>query len=416
MRIDVSKDSLPPGWRSVRLGQVIRDAQSGFASGERDAGGVVQLRMNNVTNSGRFDWSALTRVPADAAVVETFGLNPGDVLFNNTNSVELVGKSALFEGREEPIVFSNHFTRIRTDENELVPEFLAAWFQERRQSGLFSRICHRWVGQAAVQRERLLDIRIALPGVPEQQRIAAALREQTEAVERARAAAIVQLEAAEALPAAHLRAVFAGSRTQQWPRRSLGDVAEIVSGITLGRLLNGSRTHRVPYLRVANVKDGYLDMSDVYEIEASQVEIERLRLRSGDLLLTEGGDPDKLGRGTVWRDELSECVHQNHIFRVRFDLTQFAPDFVSAQVGSHYGKAYFLAHAKRTTGIATINRRVLAAFPLMVPTRAEQERIANALAAQMAEIDRARRALEVRLAEINAISGGLLRRAFSGGL
>jgi len=148
-------------------------------------------------------------------------------------------------------------------------------------------------------------------------------------------------------------------------------------------------------------------MSDVYEIMASEAEIEKLRLRSGDLLLTEGGDMDKLGRGTVWREELPVCVHQNHIFRVRFDLTQFVPDFVSAQVGSHYGKAYFLAHAKRTTGIATINRRVLAAFPLMVP---------SALAAQVTETDRARRALEVRLAEINAIPAVLLRRAFSGEL
>jgi restriction endonuclease S subunit len=152
-----------------------------------------------------------------------------------------------------------------------------------------------------------------------------------------------------------------------WQRVPLGKVGEIVSGVTLGRRLGGSRARRVPYLRVANVRDAHLDLSDVYEIEASEEEIEKLRLRVGDLLLTEGGDADKLGRGTLWRGELPLCIHQNHIFRVRFDPEQFAPEFIAAQVASPYGKAYFLAHAKQTTGIATINQRMLAAFPLIAP-------------------------------------------------
>ena len=100
-----------------------------------------------------------------------------------------------------------------------------------------------------------------------------------------------------------------------------------------------------------------MDLSDVYDIEATDEEIDRLRLRVGDLLLTEGGDADKLGRGTLWRGELPLCIHQNHIFRVRFDLEQFSPDFIAAQTASPYGKAYFSAHAKQTTGIATITDR-----------------------------------------------------------
>ena len=80
----------------------------------------------------------------------------------------------------------------------------------------------------------------------------------------------------------------------RWVR--LGDVGDIVSGITLGRKLGPAATRRVPYLRVANVKDGFLDLSDVYEIEATRAEIDKCRLQWGDLLLTEGGDPDKLYR------------------------------------------------------------------------------------------------------------------------
>jgi type I restriction enzyme S subunit len=142
----------------------------------------------------------------------------------------------------------------------------------------------------------------------------------------------------------------------------------------------------------------------------------KLQLKYGDLLLTEGGDPDKLGRGTFWEDQLPLCLHQNHIFRVRFDLTQLSPGFVSAQVSSAYGKKYFLAHAKQTTGIATINQRVLANFPLMMPPRPEQEAVAQQLAGKMEVAESLRRNLEERVAVLNQMTVALLRRAFSGEL
>jgi type I restriction enzyme S subunit len=180
--------------------------------------------------------------------------------------------------------------------------------------------------------------------------------------------------------------------------------------------LGSSRTRPVPYLRVANVKDARLDLSDVYEIEASEEEIEKLRLRVGDLLLTEGGDADKLGRGTLWRGELPLCIHQNHIFRVRFDPEQFSPEFIAAEIASPYGKAYFLAHAMQTTGIATINQRVLAEFPLIAPSLTEQQRIASILCEQMAAVERARAAAEAQPKVIEALPGVLLSRAFRGEL
>ena len=268
----------------------------------------------------------------------------------------------------------------------------------------------------AIKREDLESLEIPLPPLSEQKRITAILNEQMAAVERARAAAEVQLEAAKALPATYLRAVFNSPEAQGWPRKALGEVGQIVSGVTLGRKINGAKTRSVPYLRVANVKDERLDLSDVYQIEATEAEIQKLRLQSGDLLLTEGGDPDKLGRGTFWEQQIPECIHQNHIFRVRFDLNDFSPQFVSAQIASPYGKSYFLAHAKQTTGIATINQKVLAGFPLMVPPMSEQKRITALLSEQMAAAERTRKALEDKLDTINKLPAALLRRAFSGEL
>ncbi len=99
---------------------------------------------------------------------------------------------------------------------------------------------------------------------------------------------------------------------------------------------------------------------------------------------------------------------------MRLSPAQFAPEFVSSQMASAYGKAYFLAHAKQTTGIATINQRVLAAFPLMAPPLADQKRTAALISDQGAKADRLRAAAEAQLASAQALPTVLLRRAFQG--
>src|SRR5947207_206314 len=91
----------PQGWQRVKLAEVVSETQAGFATGQRDPAGTIQLRMNNVTTSGTWDWSSFIRVPTDEATRSLYALCPGDVLFNNTNSTELVGKSAVFDGHPE---------------------------------------------------------------------------------------------------------------------------------------------------------------------------------------------------------------------------------------------------------------------------------------------------------------------------
>lgn len=197
-----------------------------------------------------------------------------------------------------------------------------------------------------------------------------------------------------------------------WPVVALRDVAEIAAGITLGRKTNETELVSVPYLRVANVQDGCLNLSTVKTVEATAREIEKWRLRDGDLLLTEGGDLDKLGRGTCWREQLPLCIHQNHIFRVRLPVDRYDPDFVSLQVGSGYGKAYFLAHAKKTTGIASINQQVLGNFPLLSPSLEDQRRIARELKAQLAVVEEARRAAQAQVDESEALRTAIYRQSF----
>lgn len=199
---------------------------------------------------------------------------------------------------------------------------------------------------------------------------------------------------------------------KNWPVVPLREVADIAAGITLGRKTKETELISVPYLRVANVQDGRLNLADVKMVEATTREIEKWRLQDGDLLLTEGGDLDKLGRGACWREQLPLCIHQNHIFRVRLPKDRYDPDFVSLQVGSGYGKAYFLAHAKKTTGIASINQQVLGSFPLLSPPLEEQQRIAKELKARLTHVEEAYNAALSQLREIERLPTRLLAQAF----
>ena len=159
----VEERMLPDGWKWVKLVEVISEAQPGFACGERSASGVIQLRMNNVDTRGNITWNDFLRVPCNANQLDKYQLIADDVLFNNTNSVELVGKSALFTNHTEPVVYSNHFTRLRGDKSKIIAAYLTACLIYHWNSKTFERICNRWIGQSAVKNEKLFALQIPLP-------------------------------------------------------------------------------------------------------------------------------------------------------------------------------------------------------------------------------------------------------------
>lgn len=165
-----------------------------------------------------------------------------------------------------------------------------------------------------------------------------------------------------------------GTVPETWSESPLDKCATVQTGAAKGRKFEDADVVDVPYLRVANVQDGHLDLTDMKEIRIRRSEIERYRLQSGDVVLTEGGDFDKLGRGFIWRGELDLCVHQNHIFAVRPHRDRLLPEFFAYLAQSPYGKAYFLKVAHKTTNLACINSTKLKAFPVPVPPTLEEQR------------------------------------------
>lgn len=234
-------------------------------------------------------------------------------------------------------------------------------------------------GIPGLNREDVYKQEIPLPPLEKQRRIVALLDRAAEIRRRAEAAR----DKARAIIPALFVDMFGDPATNPkgWDIVELGEIADISSGITKGRKLNDAIVFQAPYMRVANVQDGRLDLSDVKMIDAVERDLERYKLEEGDLLMTEGGDPDKLGRCAIWNNEIEDCLHQNHVFRVRVVRTQLLPAYAATLIGSAYGKSYFLKVAKRTTGIASINKTQLSAFPMLVPPIALQrefEKLAGA--------------------------------------
>jgi type I restriction enzyme, S subunit len=166
----------------------------------------------------------------------------------------------------------------------------------------------------------------------------------------------------------------------------LGAIATVQSGLTLdaGRDLDNAAVTR-PYLRVANVQDGRVDLAEVKEVRVPRAMASRCALKAGDVLMTEGGDLDKLGRGTVWHDEITGCLHQNHIFAVR-PAGPLLPEFLALLSRTPYARAYFEVTASKTTGIASTSTTKIASFRVPLPPIEEQRQLVDCITDRLSKI------------------------------
>ena len=199
-----------------------------------------------------------------------------------------------------------------------------------------------------------------------------------------------------------------------WTWTTLGNLAEVRGGVTKGRKFGGKRTVKVPYLRVANVQSGYLDLDIVKEIDVLPEEVAEYQLRLGDILFTEGGDRDKLGRGAVWHEEVPVCIHQNHIFRARLRTTDVLPEYISFMSQSLFGRDYFSAVASQTVNLASINITNLRSFPIPLAPSQEQFRVVGKIEQILGFGLQIEKSVKGVLNNIETFERSFLTRAFQG--
>lgn len=177
-----------------------------------------------------------------------------------------------------------------------------------------------------------------------------------------------------------------GEVPAHWAISRLKFVAHVQTGVAKGKDNAGKMTVEVPYLRVANVQDGFLDLDEISTIEIPFDDLARYSLRAGDVLMNEGGDFDKLGRGHVWDGSIEPCIHQNHVFAVR--PWGVSPQWLNVVTSSDYAQFYFMSRSKQSTNLASISSTNLMELPVVIPPCVEQGEVLNAIDAQCATCER----------------------------
>ena len=278
---------------------------------------------------------------------------------------------------EEPRVCSTGFAVVRSD-GGLLPSFLRHLpFAEQVTRQLVSWQCG--TNYPAVNERDIRCLTVPVPSRDEQAAIAHILDAVDTALDRTRAA----VERARVFDHSLLHDVLEKGLApngrskhglpRHWTTRRVDEVANVGSGVTLGKDLSGFESVELPYLRVANVQDGYLDLSTIKTVRVRAHEVDNFRLEVGDVLMTEGGDIDKLGRGSIWEGQIPECLHQNHIFRIRPKRDLLEPAFYALIVESDFAKRYFSRVAKRTTNLASTNKTQVRAFRFPVPPTLDEQ-------------------------------------------
>ncbi|MGF1489342.1 MAG: restriction endonuclease subunit S, partial [Prochloraceae cyanobacterium] len=203
---------------------------------------------------------------------------------------------------------------------------------------------------------------------------------------------------------------------QTWKWERLVNIAEIIGGVAKGRKFGDRKTVMLPYLRVANVQDGFLDLSEIKEIKALPEDLEKYRLKYGDILFNEGGDRDKLGRGTIWKNEIDNCIHQNHVYRGRLCDKSITSEYISFASKTDYAIAFFFNNASQTVNLASINITSLGSLPLAIPPISEQKEIVRRVEALFKKCESIEKRYQKAKAYTDKLTQSILAKAFRGEL
>lgn len=402
---------LPLGWEWTTIGEAA-DVQLGRQRSPKNHSGPHMrpyLRSANVTWAG-IDVTDVKEMNFEPSEAATFEVRPGDLLLNEASgSPNEVGKPAIWKGEIDGCCFQNTLLRVRP--KGPATAYLYWYCRSAALAGDFGR-AGRGVNIRHLGKQGLASFRLPLPPVSEQERIVAALDERLSRLDAAETLLAAAEERVNALARVSIRRLF---DSQPWPWTTLGEIAEIKGGVTKDSKRQADPSFvEVPYLRVANVQRGRLDLDRVTTICVHPDMAKALRLEPGDVLLNEGGDRDKLGRGWVWEGEIDGCIHQNHVFRARLQ-DDFDPYFVSTHANT-WGQAWFEEHGRQTTNLASINLGTLKQLPVPAPPRVVQESIV----AELRRTDEARQRLIRSIGQArkraDSLRRSILASAFAGQL
>jgi type I restriction enzyme S subunit len=363
--------------------------------------------MNNISKDGFLDMTLVRRIPKEKASSAGKWLEPGDIIFNNTNSTELVGKSCIFTGWHEPCTFSNHLTRLRTNPKVLNREWLYVCLRELWLSGYFATNCVEFIGQSAFNKNKLKEVEIPIPPLAEQKRIVARIEELTRRVEEVRGLRREAVAEAEGYIPAAIAAIFADGRQKGWLTKKVKDICHSPQyGYT------ASAQHQAvgpKFLRITDIQNGKVDWDTVPYCSCPQVE--KYRLGHEDILFARTGS---VGKSFLVQDP-PEAVFASYLIRLRVGPA-ILPEFLYWYFQSSlYWEGVFMGIEDGNR--PNMNGSKLANLEIPFPVNlSEQRRIVEYLNGLRAKADDLKRLQAETEAELAAFTPALLAKAFRGEL
>ncbi len=448
----MSLELISSKWETAKLRDVIEDFQPGFACGKRDENGYVQLRMNNIGLQGKLITDSFIKVPKSETNLKKHKLQKGDVIFNNTNSPELVGKTILFDEEIENCVYSNHLTRIRVDNRLTTPEFIVHYLRHEQRKGTFELLCRRFVGQAAVPRESLLNLDLPLPPLEEQKRIVSKIEELFQETKSARQALDKVPLILKRFRQSVLASAFRGELIPQDPNDESGEkllarirqehhrkwkgepvdsnaLPKLPEGwiwVRMGELIESMKNglykrvefygKGIPCLRMYNIEDGKIVWKNVKEMILSDEEIREYSLHENDILLNRVNSRELVGKAAVIPSGLGKVVFESKNIRVRTLKGFVEPRYVSYFLQTRFARDQIELECKQTVGMATVSQEDINKWLIPLTSYDEQRRIASKIEELFSFSDQIEKSVEGAKKQADKIDQSILAKAFRGEL
>ena len=359
---------------------------------------VSFLPMEAVGDDGTLDLER-TRLVGEVASGYTY-FEDGDVTIAKITPCYENGKGAVMQGLLEGVGFGTTELIVMRPTQADRP----AWLYYLTRCSAF-RLPGEALMQGAGGQKRVPDLFVKdyfapVPPQDEQQAIADYLDTETARIDilirekdeligllrEARASLLSELISGDGLPGSPSGNEWAPHLPTGWELKKLKHLGQVRSGLAKGKNSEGRETVELPYLRVANVQDGHLDLREILTMPVEVNAIERFSLMEGDVLMNEGGDYDKVGRGAVWTGEISPCLHQNHVFAVR-PIARELSEWLAAVTQTQYAKFYFMNNAKQSTNLASISQGNVKELPVLLPPKQEREALLRQLEIEQVRID-----------------------------
>ncbi|ACK44924.1 restriction modification system DNA specificity domain protein [Shewanella baltica OS223] len=364
---------LPEGWVETTIGNIIDDMQPGFSQkpGKEDGDTTPQIRTHNISPDGKLTLEGIKHVTASNKESERYSLTKGDVVFNNTNSEEWVGKTAVFD-QEGEFVFSNHITRLRANSKLITPDFLAAYLQFLWSMGFSKTRAKRWVSQAGIEGSTLALFRIPLPSLPEQERIVDVLQ-QVGIVAKAKQSIDDHIDNL-------VRTAYWEHFSEWYTADGLRDpvrISDIVADSQYGVSEAMSETGKQAILRMNSITtSGWLNLADLKYATLSEKDIKATTLLNGDLLFNRTNSKELVGKCAIWRGAKEPFSYASYI--VRFRMKEgILPEYIWATLNSSYGKYRLMNSAKQAVSMANVSPTDLGRITVPLPPLALQEKFAK---------------------------------------